>query len=170
MKIILETDRLILREYTEDDAPAFLVLNSDPEVMRYVPDERMKTVDEAREILKTHPLADYQKHGYGRWACLLRSSGEHIGFCGLKYLPEIGQVDLGFRFTPANWGQGYATEAARASVNYGFSRLNFDQIIGLAEADNHASICVLEKIGMQFTGLVSLFECEFRRYVIRRNG
>ena len=169
MSIILETERLILREYTEADAPAFFRLNSDPEVMRYVPDEEMKTVDEAREILITHPLADYRNRGYGRWACILKTTGEHIGFCGPKYLPEISDVDLGFRFTPANWGKGYATEAARACVNYGFSRLNFDHIVGLAEADNHASIRVLEKVGMQFTGVVRLLGCEFRRYVIRRS-
>ena len=169
MSIILETERLILREYTEEDAPAFLVLNSDPEVMRYVPDEAMKSVDEAREILISHALTDYRNHGFGRWACILKSTGGHIGFCGPKYLPEIGEVDLGFRFTPVNWGKGYATEAAWASVNYGFSKLNFDQIVGLSEADNHASIRVLEKVGMQFTGLVRLLGYEFRRYIVRKH-
>ena len=170
MTPILETARLILRQYTEDDALAFFELNSDPEVMRYVPDESMKTVDEAREILITHPLTDYRNHGFGRWACILKSTGEHIGFCGPKYLPEISDVDLGFRFTPSNWGKGYATEAARACVNYGFSRLRFDHIVGLSEADNRASIRVLEKVGMQFTGIVSLFGYEFRRYIIYRAG
>jgi [ribosomal protein S5]-alanine N-acetyltransferase len=105
MSIILETERLILREYTEEDAPAFFLLNTDPEVMRYVPDEPMKSVDQARQILITLPLTDYGDRGFGRWACILKSSGEHIGFCGPKYLPEIGEVDLGFRFTPVNWGE-----------------------------------------------------------------
>jgi RimJ/RimL family protein N-acetyltransferase len=123
-------------------------------------------VDEAREILITHPLADYRQRGFGRWACILKSNGEHIGFCGPKYLKEIGEVDLGFRFTPANWGKGYATEAARASVQDAFDRLNLDQIVGLAEPENHASIRVLEKVGLKFTGLVRLFDLDMRRYVI----
>ena len=168
MSIIVETERLVLREYTEEDAPAFFRLNSDPEVMRYVPDKPMKNVDEARNVLITHPLVDYRQRGFGRWACILKSNGEHIGFCGPKYLPEIGEVDLGFRFTRANWGKGYATEAARASVQDAFDRLNLDQIVGLAEPENHASIRVLEKIGMQFTALVRLFDMDMRRYVIRR--
>jgi ribosomal-protein-alanine N-acetyltransferase len=169
MNVILETDRLVLREYTADDAPAFFQLNSDPEVMRYVPDEPMKSVDQAREILVTRPLADYRQRGYGRWACILKSNGEHIGFCGLKFLQEIGGVDLGFRFTPSNWGKGLAIEAACASVKYGFGGLNLDQIVGLADAENRGSIRVLEKVGMQFTGLVRLFGREMRRYAIQRD-
>jgi len=184
MKIVLETDRLILREYVEDDAPAFFRLNSDPEVMRYVPDEPMRSVDQAREILKTHPIADYAEHGFGRLACVLKATGEHVGFSGLKYLKEIDDIDLGFRFLPAHWGKGLATEAAQAVVRYGFTEMApevaavhrmaiqfpLDHIVGLAEADNHGSIRVLEKVGMQFTGVVRLFDIEMRRYLIKNPG
>jgi RimJ/RimL family protein N-acetyltransferase len=170
MKAILETERLILREYTEDDAPAFFRLNSDPEVMRYVPDKPMTSVDQAREILINHPIADYAEHGFGRLACLLKESGEHIGFCGLKYLKEIEDIDLGFRFVPSQWGKGLATEAGVPSIRYGFEELELDHIIGLAEPDNRASIRVLEKVGMKFTGVVRLFDMNMRRYVIRRSS
>jgi ribosomal-protein-alanine N-acetyltransferase len=192
MKIVLETERLILREYVKDDAPAFFRLNSDPEVMRYVPDEPMQSVEQAREILITHPIADYAQHGFGRLACALKATRDHIGFCGLKYLKEIDDIDLGFRFLPEHWGKGLATEAARAVVRYGFTEMaievnrrylnpcapqvaavhrtatkfSLDHIVGLAEPDNHASIRVLEKVGMQFTGVVRLFDLEMRRYVI----
>jgi RimJ/RimL family protein N-acetyltransferase len=164
------TERLILREYTEDDAPAFFRLNSDPQVMRYVPDQPMQSVEQARQVLVSHPLTDYRERGYGRFACVLKDTGEHIGFSGLKYIPEIGGVDLGFRFLPAYWGKGLATEAAEASLRYGFEKLNLEQIIGLAEPENHASIRVLEKVGMQFTGLVRLWDREFKRHVVRRNA
>jgi [ribosomal protein S5]-alanine N-acetyltransferase len=170
MKIILETERLILREYVEDDAPAFFRLNSDPEVMRYVPDEPMTSVDQAREILITHPMADYAQHGFGRLACVLKATGEHIGFCGLKYLKEIDDIDLGFRFLPEHWGKGLGTESARGVVRYGFNELSLGHIVGLAEPDNHASIRVLEKAGMQFTECVRLFDLEMRRYVIENPG
>ena len=135
----IETERLILRPYTEDDAPAFFALNSDPQVMRYVPDDLMVSVDQARETLRSHPIVDYRERGFGRWACVLKTTGEHIGFCGLKYLSEIDDVDLGFRFIPSQWGKGFATEAALASIRYGFDELKLDHIVGLAELENRAS-------------------------------
>lgn len=94
MKVIIETERLIVREYVEDDAEAFFRLNSDPEVLRFVPDAGLANVEEARKILMEHPIADYRKHGFGRGACILKSTGENIGFAGLKYLEELGEVDV----------------------------------------------------------------------------
>lgn len=170
MKIILKTERLILREYTEDDAAQFLQLNSDTEVMRYVPDKPMTTLEQAREALTTHPMADYRTYGFGRWACILKNTGENIGFCGLKHLDELGEVDLGFRFLPAHWGKGLATEAAEACIRYGFRSLALPQIIGLSHSENHASIRVLEKIGMQFTQVVRPYGFAMLRYVIRNNA
>jgi ribosomal-protein-alanine N-acetyltransferase len=99
MKVILETDRLLLREYVEEDAEAFFNLNSDPEVLRFVPDKQLLNVEQARQILIDHPIADYRKHGFGRGACILKSTGEQIGFAGLKYL-ELGEVDVAYRLMP----------------------------------------------------------------------
>ena len=170
MNVILETPRLILRQYTADDAADFFRLNSDPQVMRYVPDEPMKTVEEARAVIVSRPMVDYRERGFGRCACVLKATGEHIGFCGLKYLKEIEAVDLGFRFLAAHWGKGLATEAAGACIDYGFSQLGLEEIFGFAEPENAASIRVLEKVGMQFTGVVRLYDCDMRRYVIRRSA
>ena len=165
----IETDRLILREYTEDDAPAFFALNSDPEVMRYVPHEPMTSIEQAREILRRHPITDYKERGFGRFACILKATGEHIGFSGLKYLKEIEDVDLGFRFIRSQWGKGLATEAALASIRYGFGELKVDHIVGLAELENRGSIRVLEKAGMQFVEMVRLFSISMAKYVIERD-
>ena len=170
IKIVLQTDRLILREYTEEDAPDLFELGSNPEVMRYVPDEPMTTVEQAHLTLMNHPIADYYRHGFGRWACILRATGQNIGFCGLKYLVELDEVDLGFRFLPAHWGKGLATEAARACVGYGFETLALEQIIGLSDPENHASIRVLEKTGMQFAGVVRPYGFPMLRYIIRRKA
>src|SRR6266850_7336697 len=123
MKVILEADRLFLREYVEEDAEAFFKLNSDPEVLRFVPDKALLTVEQARQLLIDHPIADYRKHGFGRGALIIKSTGEQIGFAGLKYLDELGEVDVAYRLLPAHWGQGFATEAALASVRYGFDKL-----------------------------------------------
>jgi [ribosomal protein S5]-alanine N-acetyltransferase len=86
MKVILETDRLLLREYVEDDAEAFFKVNSDPEVLRFVPDKALLDVEQARQRLVDHPIAEYRKYGFGRGACILKSTGEQIGFAGLNTL------------------------------------------------------------------------------------
>src|SRR5437879_12360805 len=122
MKVILETDRLLLREYVEDDAEAFFKLNSDPEVLRFVPDKALLNVEEARQILIDHPIADYRKYGFGRGACILKSTGEQIGFAGLKYLDELGEVDVAFRLMRSHWGQRLAATAAPASARFGFDQ------------------------------------------------
>jgi ribosomal-protein-alanine N-acetyltransferase len=166
MKVILETDRLLLREYVEDDAESFFKLNTDPEVVRFVPDKPLLNVEQARQTLIDHPIADYRRYGFGRGACILKSTGEQIGFAGLKYLDELGEVDVAYRLLPAHWGQGLATEVALASVRYGFTALGLKRIIGLVMPKNIASVRVLEKTGLRYSGTVALWGHTFSRYVI----
>jgi len=166
MKVILETDRLLLREFVEDDAESFFKLNTDPEVMRFVPDKPLLNVEQARQTLIDHPIADYRRYGFGRGACILKSTGEQIGFAGLKYLDELGEVDVAYRLLPAHWGQGLATEVALASVRYGFADLGLKRIIGLVMPKNIASLRVLEKTGLRYSGTVTLWGHTFSRYVI----
>ena len=166
MKVILETDRLLLREFVEDDAESFFKLNTDPEVMRFVPDKPLLNVEQARQTLIDHPIADYRRYGFGRGACILKSTGEQIGFAGLKYLDELGEVDVAYRLLPAHWGQGLATEVALASVRYGFAALGLKRIIGLVMPKNIASVRVLEKTGLRYSGTVTLWGHTFSRYVI----
>jgi RimJ/RimL family protein N-acetyltransferase len=168
MKVILETDRLLLREYVEEDAEAFFKLNSDPEVLRFVPDKRLLNVEQARQLLVDHPIADYRKYGFGRGACILKSTGEQIGFAGLKYLEELGEVDVAFRLMRTHWGQGFATEAALASVRFGFADLGLKRIIGLVMPENIASVRVLEKTGLRYAETVMLWGSQFSKYVITR--
>jgi RimJ/RimL family protein N-acetyltransferase len=143
----LETDRLILREFTLDDVEAFYQLGSDPAVTRFVGGSGFANLDEARTVLLERPLADYARHGFGRWACVLKSSGAVIGFAGLKYLEDLRDVDIGYRFLPAYWGQGLATEASRPAIAFGFLQLNLPHIIGLVDPDNVASVRVLQSSG-----------------------
>jgi RimJ/RimL family protein N-acetyltransferase len=166
MKVILETDRLLLREYVEDDAESFFKLNTDPEVMRFVPDKPLLNIEQARQTLIDHPIADYRRYGFGRGACILKSTGEQVGFAGLKYLDELGEVDVAYRLLPAHWGQGLATEVALASVRYGFAALGLKRIIGLVMPKNIASVRVLEKTGLRYSGTVTLWGHTFSRYVI----
>ena len=166
MKIIFETDRLLLREYVEEVAEAFFKLNTDPEVLRFVPDKALHSVEQARQILIDHPIADYRKHGFGRGACILKSTGEQVGFAGLKNLEELGEVDVAYRLLPAHWGKGLATEIALASVRYGFDDLKLKQIIGLVMSQNIASARVLEKAGLRYAETVTFRRHEFSKYNI----
>ena len=143
----IRTRRLIIRELEASDAEGFYQLNSDPEVLRYTGDVPFESIYAAWVFLENYP--EYRENGYGRWAVVLKKTGEFIGWCGLK-LNEEGYTDLGFRFFKKYWGQGYAKEAAQAAVLYGFDVLNLEEIIGRAAVQNKAAIRVLEKAGMKF--------------------
>lgn len=147
MKKIVETNRLILRELNRTDAKQFFNLNANPEVLKYTGDVPFSSISNAESFLKNY--TEYKKNGFGRWAVLSKTSGEFLGWCGLKRNEE-GDIDLGFRFFQENWGKGYATEAAKACLNIGFNTLHIDEIIGRAAIENIASTKVLEKIGMTF--------------------
>ena len=149
MNVIIETERLLLRKFTERDAPLLYELNLDPEVIRYTHDP-LTDVEHARKMLTEVILPQYALYNHGRWAVHLKTNLEFIGWCGLKYLSEQNEVDLGYRFMKKFWGFGYATEAALACIEYGFARLNLHRIVGRAVPANLDSIKVLEKCGMEF--------------------
>jgi RimJ/RimL family protein N-acetyltransferase len=149
MIVVSETNRLLLRQFTIDDAELIYELNQDQEVTRYTYDT-IYDLDHARAVLENTILPQYALYNYGRWAVHTKPGLEFIGWCGLKFRPERKEVDLGYRFRRSAWGKGYATEAAFASIQYGFEKLNLPRVIGRAEPGNIASWRVLEKLGMKF--------------------
>jgi ribosomal-protein-alanine N-acetyltransferase len=139
---ILETRRLILREFSADDVDALASVLSDPETMRFYP----APLDRAGvEAWIARDLSRYAKDGHGLWAAILKTNGELIGDCGLTIQPVDGtdEIEIGY-----HWGQGLATEAARACRDYGFARLPVDHIISLIRPENLPSRRVAEKNGM----------------------
>lgn len=146
--ITLTTPRLTLRQLIAEDAGELYILNSDPEVLRYTGDAPFASVDEAREFIRHYD--QYTLYRRGRLGMFLKETGAFIGWCGLKYHPQTGETELGFRLKRAYWNQGYATEAALASLHYGFNELQLSTIMGRVIKENTASIRVLEKIGMQY--------------------
>jgi RimJ/RimL family protein N-acetyltransferase len=147
---VLETERLILRPFTLEDAEAWLPLISLPEIIRYTGDTPASSVEQARESLRTRPLRDYAVHGYGRLAVIEKSSGRLVGFSGLKYVQELGDVDIGYRFLPDCWGKGYATESALPLMEQARRVHGFKGIVGTVHPDNPASGRVLEKLGLRY--------------------
>jgi RimJ/RimL family protein N-acetyltransferase len=166
--MIVETDRLLLREFDEGDAADYYALGSDPEVVRYIGISPFTRLEQALEVLRATALSDYRKHGFGRWACILKASSEFIGFAGLKRLDDLGEVDVGFWLLPTFWGRGFATEAGRAALNYGFDVLKRERIIGLVDPANLASVRVLQKLGMTCAGSIEYKGGEALKYFIQR--
>lgn len=152
MNVVIETERLLLRDFTEDDASLIYELNIDPDVSRYTHD-RPRDMQHAKESLEKTILPQYALYNHGRWAVHLKTGLEFIGWCGLKYRGHLNEIDLGYRFKKQAWGKGFATEAAFASLRYGFEKLGLKRIVARAEVDNVASCRVLEKCGMIYTGL-----------------
>lgn len=167
MHIVFETERLLLRRFTADDAALIFGLNSDPEVIQYVHERPLESEADARQIITDIILPQYA-NDLGRWAIHKKEDSEFIGWCGLKFLADENIIDLGYRLKKLAWGKGYATEAARHSINYGFNQLNIPLITGRAHIENLASIHVLEKLGMQYQGENIVDQCPVKIYTLAR--
>jgi ribosomal-protein-alanine N-acetyltransferase len=161
----LETARLLLREMTEDDADHLLALGRNPNVMRFIPGEPpVTTREDALAVLRERVFPQYAM-GLGRWACIVKSSGDFIGWCGVKHMPG-DEYDVGYRFFEEHWGKGYATEAASVVCEFAREHLRGKRVVGKAVHDNHASRRVLEKIGMTFEGEEESDGCRLAVYVL----
>lgn len=158
---ILETERLVLREFEVGDAADVFEFASNPEVTRYTGDAGLvTTIDDAQRIIVDTWHADYRQHGFGRLAVVDKKTSKVIGFCGLKYLEDLKEIDIGYRYLPEYWGQGLATEAGLAVMDHGKRVLGLKKIIGLVLPDNKASHRVLEKIGLRKAEQISLPEAD----------
>jgi len=155
MKIYVETERLILREILSSDAEALFELDSDPLVHRYLGNKPIKSIEAAQKAI-ANIRAQYLNQGIGRWAVIEKSSGDFMGWSGLKLNFEKTMnkhsnfYDIGYRLMPRFWGKGYATESAIAAMDYGFNILNIETIVGLADVENLASNAILKKIGLKY--------------------
>jgi len=166
IRTALETERLRLRLFTLDDLPAMYELSTDPDVIKYA-DTPVKDMAEARQRLEQGPLADYQKYGYGRFAVELKETGEVIGFCGIKYLPEIDLPEVGYRYLKEYWGRGIGTEAAKACVRFARDDLKVNKLVALIIPENIASIRVAEKLGMSRGPLIHVYDEDVLQYEMK---
>ena len=146
----IETERLIIRPFTLADIEPSYVMNLDEEVSKYTGDGGVASKSEIERRIKENVLGDYKRHGFGRLAVELKENGEFIGFAGLKYLEDLKEVDLGYRFLSDYWGKGYATESSKACLEFGFTNLGLEKIIAMVFPDNAASVHVLDKLNFKF--------------------
>ena len=151
MRIILETPRLALREFTEDDVDDLFALNSDPEVMRYLTGGRPAPREQLRDEVIPFHLAVYRRlDRLGTWAAQSRATGEFLGWFHFRPGPDgdVTNIDLGYRLRRPAWGTGYATEGSRALIDMGFADLGVRRVYGHTMTVNAASRRVLEKCGL----------------------
>jgi RimJ/RimL family protein N-acetyltransferase len=153
---ILETDRLILCQFSTDDAAFILELLNEDSFIRFIRDSGVRTLADAREYIVNGPLASYERHGFGLYLTKLKAGEVPIGMCGLLKRDSLDDVDIGFAFLPRYWSQGYATEAASAVLAYGRTVLGLQCIVAITAPDNHGSINVLKKIGFRFDKIINL--------------
>ena len=157
MKIFAETPRLLLRELLPTDDTGMFELDSDPEVHRFLGNRPVQTLAQSQETI-AFVRQQYIDNGIGRWAVVRKDTGEFVGWAGLKLVREpinghVNFYDVGYRLIRRYWGQGFATEAARASVAYGFGVLRQPVLYAMADMENLASRTVLAKVGLRHVGV-----------------
>jgi len=155
---VLETDRLILRRLTTDDAEFILRLLNEPSFLRYIGDKGVRTLMDARDYILNGPVDMYNRLGFGLYLTELKEGNVPIGVCGLIKRDNLEDVDIGFAFLPRFWAKGYAYESASAVMTYGKDVLGLKRIVAITSPDNHASARLLEKLGLQFDRMLRLSE------------
>ncbi|HEY2385389.1 MAG TPA: GNAT family N-acetyltransferase [Candidatus Binatia bacterium] len=145
----LRTERLVLRDWRDDDLAPFATLNADPRVTEFLPGPLTAAESDA---LAARIRAALARHGFGLWAVQIAGGAPFIGFVGLS-MPLFAATftpctEIGWRLASQHWGHGYASEAARAALGYGFERLGLDEIVAFTSAGNVRSRAVMERIGM----------------------
>lgn len=148
--LFIETERLLIRPFKLEDVEPSYAMNLDPDVSRYTGDGGVVSKEEVERRIVENVFGDYEKHGFGRLAVEVKGENKFIGFTGLKYLEDMNEVDLGYRFMKAYWGKGIATEAAKACVNLGFNSLGLTRMIAMVLPENAGSIRVLEKLNFEY--------------------
>lgn len=154
MKFYIETERLILRDILPEDRDGLFELDNDPMVHKYLGGNTISKIEEA-DFAISFIRNQYDNNGIGRWAAIEKSTGNFIGWSGLKFITEeennhVHFYDVGYRLIPKYWGKGYATESCKAALKYGFENMRLDQIIGTANELNLASKRVLSKCGLAY--------------------
>lgn len=153
MNIIIETERLLLREILPSDDKGMFRLDSNPNVHKFLGNNPVNSIEESRKYI-TNIRNQYLENGIGRYAVILKETNDFIGWCGIKYItePENGYInlyELGYRFIEEYWGKGYGYESAKAWLEYGFKTMKIQTMYASANTKNSGSRKILEKIGMQ---------------------
>jgi RimJ/RimL family protein N-acetyltransferase len=153
---VVETERLILRRLSADDAEFIVELLNQPSFLRYIGDKEVRNNPDAIRYIQNGPVASYERFGFGLYLVQLRETDTPIGICGLLKRDSLPDPDIGFAFLPNYWSQGYAFESTSAILTYAREVLRLERILAITSPDNDPSIKLLEKLGLKFESFIKL--------------
>jgi RimJ/RimL family protein N-acetyltransferase len=163
---VIRTTRLTLRQLAAEDAPVLHHIYQSEGVLQYFPNPTPPPLERVQSFISSQDT-HWLEHGYGNWGIVASAGSGIIGWVGLQDLPELNETEVGFLLDRPFWGMGYATEAARAALKFGFEGHDLDHIIALVHPENLASRRVIEKCGMVYTETLFLWGIELMRFYIR---
>ena len=154
---IIQTERLTLQKATFDDAEFIFQLLNDPSFIDNIVDKGIRTLDDAKNYIQQSLIDSYNTNGFGLYITRLKSDNTPIGLCGLLKREELEWPDVGYALLPEFVGYGYATEAAKASMDYGFKALGMNKIVAITSFKNESSMKVLEKVGLKREKVIEIY-------------
>jgi RimJ/RimL family protein N-acetyltransferase len=154
----LETERLRLRPFSENDAGFILELLNEPSFIQNIGDRKVRTLEGAKAYISNTAIASYTKNGFGLYLVELKETGEAMGMCGLIRRNTLSDVDIGYAFLPKYWSKGYALESALAMKQYAREVIGLKRLVAIVDPNNTSSIRLLEKLEMKFEKMVRLAE------------
>jgi RimJ/RimL family protein N-acetyltransferase len=161
---VIETGRLVLREFTAADAQFVLRLVNEPSFLRYIGDRGVRNLDDARRYIAEGPVSGYARYGYGLMRVDRKQDGATVGMCGVLKRDSLPDPDIGFSFLPEHWSQGYALEAAQAVMRHARETLGLGRIVAVTTRDNEPSMRLLGKLGFRFERMISFGTEELRLF------
>jgi RimJ/RimL family protein N-acetyltransferase len=163
----IETERLLIRTWRlPADADDTAEMFGDPEAMRFIPSGVLSPEGAAAAIARM--IERYEADGFGIWPVVLKETKKPIGECGILYIPGTRDVQVAWLFKRSAWGNGFATEAARAVLDYAFSEIGLTRIYALIDRENRASIAIAHRLCMAFDRIVRVGRRDLMRYVLTR--
>jgi ribosomal-protein-alanine N-acetyltransferase len=165
---VLRIDGFTMRPIQASDLDALAAIWADPEVTRFLPNRGVPISREGTQKALVSFLEHWKKRGYGIWAIIKNISLEMVGYCGLRYLDELGEVEVLYGLAKTYWGRGIATQATKASISYAFNVANLDRVIALLLPDNQASKRVVEKADLHYEKQVHIFNLDALYYSIEQ--
>jgi ribosomal-protein-alanine N-acetyltransferase len=160
----IETTRLVLRPFSLDDAEPLHQILISQGILQYFPSSDPPDLERVQRLVKRQ-IEHWREHGYGWWAVEPLQENGLIGWSGLQYLPETDEIEIGYLLSKQYWGRGLATESATAGIEFGFTQLGIQEIIGIVHPNNIASQRVLEKIGLKFQEKAEYFGMDCLKYL-----
>ncbi len=163
--VILETERLVLREFTLTDAPFILTLVNSPKWLQYIGDRGIKSIPDAENYLQNGPIKSYANNGFGLYLAKLKDTDAPIGMCGLIKREYLENVDIGYALLPEYEGKGYAYESALATVQYASKKLTASKLAAITDPENERSVKLLEKMGFVFKETITFDNNELLLFI-----